>query len=55
MQNNRAPAAPIGKVRKTVTVGKRRRSAGKKKAARRGGGRKMSAKQAKFFGKRKKR
>lgn len=49
---SREPATPIGKKRKTRSAPKRRRT----KAKRAGKGRrKMTAKQAKYFGKRKRR
>lgn len=56
--NNRAPAAPIGKisVKRTSSTPRRakKKAPGKRRAgARRGKKRGMSAKQRKFFGKRK--
>lgn len=57
--NNRAPAAPIGKLTKAPGV-KRKRSVKRskpsaKRSPRRKSGRKLSAKQRKYFGKRRKR
>lgn len=50
---SREPATPIGKKRKTRSAPKRRRTKAKRAVGK--GRRKMTAKQAKYFGKRKRR